>query len=49
MAESDLEDARKANCRFDHWGAVKSGLQLGVMDAPFIRPARHSGRRGLAR
>ena len=32
IAESDLEDARKAN--WLNWGTAKSGLQLGVRDAP---------------
>ena len=34
IAESDLEDARKANWLIRPLGAAKSGLQLGVMDAP---------------
>jgi hypothetical protein len=29
IAESDSENRRKAAGLFDHWGAAKSGLQLG--------------------
>jgi hypothetical protein len=35
--------------RFDHWGAARSGLQLGEIQTRLILPARRGGRRNLAR
>jgi len=49
IAESDLEDARKTNWLIRPLGCREKRAPTGVMDAPFIRPARHGGRRGLAR
>jgi len=45
-------DDRRKNprvVRFDHWGAAKSGLQLGEIERAFMQPARRGGWRALAR
>jgi len=51
ISEFGSDDRRKNPrvVRFDHWGAAKSGLQLGEIERAFIQPARRGGRRALAR